>query len=151
FINEQKVWDVLNAHKSADSRQVREVLAKAPEMKGLDMDDVAVLTGISDPELLGELFATANQVKETIYGTRLVLFAPLYLSNLCSNACMVCAVRATNKDIARSALSQGQNAREVEMLINIGHTRMLLVAGEPYSKQGFNYILDAEKTIYNVD
>jgi len=150
FINEQKVWDVLEAHKTADNAKVREVLAKAAEMKGLDLDDVAVLTGISDPELLGELFQTANEVKETIYGKRLVLFAPLYISNLCANECLYCAFRATNKDIVRSALTQKQIAKEVEVLINHGHKRILMVAGESYPNQGFQYVLDSIKTIYDV-
>jgi len=150
FINEQQVWDVLNAHKTADSYKIREILAKAAEMKGLDMEDVAALTNISDPVLLGELFDTANQVKETIYGKRLVLFAPLYISNLCSNECLYCALRATNKDIVRNALTQEQIAKEVEVLINHGHKRILMVAGESYPNQGFQYILDSIKTIYSV-
>jgi 2-iminoacetate synthase len=150
FINEQQVWDVLNAHKTADSYKIREILAKAAEMKGLDMEDVAALTNISDPVLLGELFDTANQVKETIYGKRLVLFAPLYISNLCSNECLYCAFRATNKDIVRNALTQEQIAKEVEVLINHGHKRILMVAGESYPNQGFQYILDSIKTIYSV-
>lgn len=150
FINEQKIWEVLRSHKSSDSKEVREVLAKASEMKGLDMKEVAVLTNISDPELLGELFRTANQVKETIYGKRLVLFAPLYISNLCSNECLYCAFRATNKGIKRNALSQKQIAREVEILINQGHKRILMVAGESYPDKGFPYILDSIRTIYEV-
>ncbi len=64
---------------------MREVLAKALELKGLDAQDIAVLADVSDPELIAELFAAARQIKETIYGRRLVLFAPLYISNLCAN------------------------------------------------------------------
>lgn len=150
FINEQQVWEILNLHKTTDSYHVREILGKAAEMKGLEMDEVAVLTGISDPELLGELFNTANQVKETIYGKRLVLFAPLYISNLCSNECLYCAFRATNKAIVRNALTQQQIAHEVEILINKGHKRILLVAGESYPGQGFQYVLDSVRTIYSV-
>ncbi|VAW18914.1 [FeFe]-hydrogenase maturation protein HydG [hydrothermal vent metagenome] len=150
FINEQKIWGVLEAHKVADAVKVREVLAKAAEMKGLSMGDVAVLTGISDPELIKELFNTANKVKETIYGKRLVLFAPLYISNLCANECLYCAFRATNKAIVRNALTQEQIAREVQILINQGHKRILMVAGESYPTRGFQYVLDSIKTIYGV-
>ncbi|QGY46330.1 [FeFe] hydrogenase H-cluster radical SAM maturase HydG [Maribellus comscasis] len=150
FINEQKIWDTLKNHQKAENAQVREVLSKAREMKGLNLADVAVLTGISDPEMLGELFNTANEVKETIYGKRLVLFAPLYISNMCSNECVYCAFRATNKDIVRNALSQEHIAREVEVLINQGHKRILMVAGESYPNQGFQYILDSIRTIYSV-
>lgn len=150
FINEQKVWDVLEANKNVDFGRIREILDKAREMKGLNLEDVAALTSISDPEMLAALFNTANEVKETIYGKRLVLFAPLYISNLCANECLYCAFRATNKDIVRNSLTQEHIAREVEVLINQGHKRILMVAGESYPNQGFQYVLDSIKTIYSV-
>ena len=150
FINEKKVWEILENNSRPEPQQIREVLAKAAEMKGLNLEDVAVLTSISSPEMLAELFNTANQVKETIYGKRLVLFAPLYISNLCSNECLYCAFRATNKEITRHALSQQQIAREVEILIKQGHKRILLVAGESYPQEGFQYVLDSVKTVYSV-
>ena len=150
FINEQKVWDILKANQITDKVKVKEVLSKAREMQGLNSSDVAILTGISDPEMIAELFNTANQVKETIYGKRLVLFAPLYISNLCSNECLYCAFRATNKDIVRNALTQEHIAKEVEVLTNQGHKRILMVAGESYPNKGFQYILDSIRTIYSV-
>lgn len=150
FIDENKVWDILGAHKTSDFVRTREVFTKALEMKGLNQDDVAVLINISDPTMLSELFETANKVKETIYGKRLVLFAPLYISNMCANECMYCAFRTTNKEIVRNALSQEHIAREVEVLINQGHKRILMVAGESYPNQGFQYILDSIATIYSV-
>ena len=150
FINEKKVWEILENNSRPEPQQIREVLAKAAEMKGLELEDVAVLTSISDPDMLAELFNTANQVKETIYGKRLVLFAPLYISNLCSNECLYCAFRATNKEITRHALSQQQIAREVEVLIKQGHKRILLVAGESYPQEGFQYVLDSVRTVYGV-
>ncbi len=150
FIDEQRVWDILEANKNADFLRIKEVLSKAREMKGLNLEDVAVLTSISDPEMLSELFNTANEVKETIYGKRLVLFAPLYISNLCANECLYCAFRATNKDIIRNSLSQEHISREVKVLIKQGHKRILMVAGESYPNQGFQYILDSIKTIYSV-
>jgi len=150
FINEQKIWETIEENKNPDYSRIIEVLAKATEMKGLNLSDVAVLTSISDPKMLSELFETANRVKETIYGKRLVVFAPLYISNLCKNECLYCAFRATNKDIVRSVLSQEKIADEVKMLINQGQKRILLVAGESYPKQGFQYVLDSIKTIYDV-
>ncbi len=150
FINEQKVWNILEANQNAGFGRIKEVLDKAKEMKGLNLDDVAVLTSISDPEMLAALFNTANQVKETIYGKRLVLFAPLYISNLCGNECLYCAFRATNKDIVRNSLSQEHIVRETEVLIKQGHKRVLMVAGESYPNRGFQYILDSIKTIYSV-
>ena len=150
FINEQRIWEVLENHKYADYTKIKEILSKAAEMKGLNLEDVSVLTGISDPEMIAELFETANRVKETIYGKRLVLFAPLYISNLCANECLYCAFRATNKKIIRNALTQEQIAREVKILINQGHKRILMVAGESYPNQGFQYVLDSIRTIYSV-
>lgn len=150
FINEQKVWEAIESNQNPEPSQIREVLAKGAEMKGLNAADVAALTCVSDPEMLGELFETANKVKDTIYGKRLVLFAPLYISNLCANECLYCAFRATNKDIKRNALSQEHIAREVEVLMNQGHKRILLVAGESYPEQGFQYVLDSIRTIYSV-
>ncbi len=150
FIDENKVWEILGAHKTSDYVKTREVLAKALDMKGLSQEDMAILINISDPLMLSELFDTANKVKETIYGKRLVLFAPLYISNMCSNECLYCAFRATNKEIVRNALSQEHIAREVEVLINQGHKRILMVAGESYPNQGFQYILDSIATIYRV-
>jgi len=150
FINEQKVWNILEANQNAGFGRIKEVLDKAKEMKGLNLDDVAVLTSISDPEMLAALFNTANEVKETIYGKRLVLFAPLYISNLCGNECLYCAFRATNKDIVRNSLSQEHIVRETEVLIKQGHKRVLMVAGESYPNRGFQYILDSIKTIYSV-
>ncbi|HYQ58469.1 MAG TPA: [FeFe] hydrogenase H-cluster radical SAM maturase HydG [Draconibacterium sp.] len=150
YINEAKIWEVLAQNQNPEPAKIKEVLAKAAEMKGLNLSDIAVLTCISDPKMLAELFDTANTVKETIYGKRLVLFAPLYISNLCSNECLYCAFRATNKAIDRHALSQEHIAREVEVLINQGHKRVLLVAGESYPKQGFDYVLESIRTIYGV-
>ncbi|MCK3685775.1 [FeFe] hydrogenase H-cluster radical SAM maturase HydG [Maribellus sp. YY47] len=150
FINEQKVWDALENNQNPDVSRIREVLARANEMKGLTLDEVAVLTCIQEPEMLEELYNTANKVKDTIYGKRLVMFAPLYISNLCANECLYCAFRASNKGINRHALSQEHIAREVEVLIKQGHKRVLLVAGESYPKEGLQYVLDSVKTIYSV-
>ena len=114
------------------------------------MEDVAVLSSISDPDLLGELFDAARDVKDAIYGARLVLFAPLYVSNMCSNDCLYCAFRVRNKELKRRALTQDEIRREVELLVDEGHKRVLLVAGESYPKQGFQYVLDSIATIYDV-
>ncbi|MFW5860155.1 MAG: [FeFe] hydrogenase H-cluster radical SAM maturase HydG [Planctomycetota bacterium] len=138
------------ARERADAKAVRDVLAKAEATAGLDASEVAVLMGISDPELLGELFAAARRVKEFIYGRRLVVFAPLYVSNLCANECLYCAFRAKNSAVQRRALSQTEIAREVEALVDQGHKRVLLVAGEAYPRQGFDYILESIDTVYSV-
>lgn len=148
FIHEAEISRILESNKRADAGRIREVLMKARELKGLETDEVAVLTGISDPQLLHELFETANYVKETIYGKRLVIFAPLYISNLCANECLYCAFRATNKSIVRRSLTQDEIAHEVEDLISHGHKRILMVAGESYPKEGLEYVLNSIRTIY---
>lgn len=150
FIDEQAISNTLDHASKCDSRRVNEVLAKAKELHGLNDDEIAVLMSISDPELLGELFDTARWVKTEIYGTRLVIFAPLYVSNLCCNECSYCAFRVKNKDVLRRSLTQEEIAHETKILIDQGHKRVLLVAGEAYPKQGFKYILDAIDTIYKV-
>ena len=150
FINEKEIWDAIEKNQNPDFERINDVLKKASEMKGLTLSDVAVLTSISDPKMLDKLFETANRVKETIYGKRLVVFAPLYISNLCKNECLYCAFRATNKEIVRSVLSQKQIANEVKALIGQGQKRVLLVAGESYPKEGFQYVLDSIRTIYDV-
>jgi len=138
----------IEAGKRHDAPRVREILARALELKGLPDVDLAVLMGVSDPELLGEVFHTARRVKEGIYGNRLVLFAPLYISNLCSNECVYCAFRARNRELKRRALSQEEIALEVRHLVEQGHKRILVVAGESYPHEGFDYVLNAIDTVY---
>ena len=133
-----------------DAVQVREVLAKAREQKGLSINDIPVLMQISDPELLGELFEAAKTVKNNIYGRRLVLFAPLYISNLCANECSYCAFRVRNQGVKRRALTQSEIVRETEELVRQGHKRALVVAGESYPQEGFDYVLKAIDSVYSV-
>lgn len=147
-IDAARIEEVLRRAASRDAARIRDVLAKALELHGLDQDEVADLCAISDPELMGELFAAAKAVKEEIYGRRLVLFAPLYVSNLCSNECLYCAFRARNTDVRRRALTQDEVRREVEILVTQGHKRVLLVAGESYPNEGFDYILKAIAAVY---
>ena len=149
-VDEEAIPRALEAGSRADSARIRDVLQKSAEAKGLTPAEVAVLSGISDPALLGELFATAREVKERIYGRRLVIFAPLYISNLCSNECLYCAFRARNKELQRKVLTQELIAQEVKTLIEQGHKRLLLVAGESYPQEGFPYILRSIDTVYGV-
>ncbi len=147
-IDEEAIWRCLEAGGRRPAAEVRAVLAKARAARGLEAEEVACLAAVSDPELLGELFDSARQVKDTIYGTRLVLFAPLYISNLCRNECAYCAFRARNRALARRALDQAEIARETQALVAQGHKRVLLVAGESYPAEGFDYVLRAIDTVY---
>lgn len=148
FIDEQAILETLQNATDRSAGTVRSILDQAKKLEGLQPHQVAVLANISDPELLGELFETARYVKERIYGKRLVIFAPLYVSNLCSNECLYCAFRARNTLIRRRALTIQEIANEVRALIDQGHKRILLVAGEAYPQEGFSYILKAIETIY---
>jgi 2-iminoacetate synthase len=149
FIDEREIEDVLARGLSHDASHVRQVLAKARELRGLDMDDMAMLMAVNDPEVLEEVFATARWVKEEIYGNRLVLFAPLYISNRCSNDCAYCGFRTSNPDIKRRTLNQQEIRREVEAIEKQGHKRILMLAGEASGKDGLKYVLDSIKTIYD--
>ncbi len=149
FIDEPAIFAMLE-RAATDAPAVRQVLAKARRLDGLDDAEMAVLMNVSDPELLADLFAAAQYVKDTIYGRRLVMFAPLYVSNMCANECTYCAFRARNPSVARRALSQEEIAEEVRILIDQGHKRTLLVAGESYPHEGFSYVLECVDTIYGV-
>jgi 2-iminoacetate synthase len=149
-IDEASVFDTLEHAGRADAAAVADVLAKARTLNGLEPAEMAVLMAVSDPQQLGELFAAASAVKDTIYGRRLVIFAPLYVSNMCANECTYCAFRVRNADVARRALTPDEIAREVKILVDQGHKRVLLVAGESYPHEGFSYVLKAIDTIYRV-
>ena len=148
FIDEAKIAETLAAARRSTPARVREVLSKARLLEGLDANDVAVLMEITDATLLEEMFAAARFVKDEIYGNRLVIFAPLYIANLCKNECSYCAFRAGNTELKRRTLTQKEIAADVKVLIDQGHKRLLLVSGEEYPKEGFNYILKAIDTIY---
>ena len=147
-IDDGAVWRDLEGASRADASEVRDLLAKARELKGLRGRDLAVLANVTDPALLDELFHTAREAKEAIYGRRIVLFAPLYISNLCANECTYCAFRARNTSLVRRALTQEEIAREVTWLEEQGHKRILLVAGESYPREGFDYVLRSIETVY---
>ena len=148
FIDEAKIAETLAQARRSSPARISEVLARARQLQGLDADEVAVLMEIRDPAQLEEMFAAARYVKDEIYGNRLVLFAPLYVSNLCKNECSYCAFRAANTELKRRVLTQEEIAREVQVLIEEGHKRLLLVAGESYPAEGFSYILKSIATIY---
>ena len=149
-INCSRVRAALEFNSSRDHGLVRAILEKARRLNGINEDEIAVLADVTDPDLLYELFETARFVKDEIYGKRLVIFAPLYISNLCANECAYCAFRARNTAVRRRALTQSEIAEETGILIEQGHKRILLVAGEAYPKEGLRYILDSIDTIYSV-
>ncbi|MEI8347667.1 MAG: radical SAM protein, partial [Pseudomonadota bacterium] len=151
FINRPEIESQLLAQNhSQDHYKIREILQKAKELKGINKNEVLTLLSATDPQLCQEIFDTAAWAKNEIYGNRLVLFAPLYISNLCENECLYCAFRAANKKLARKALRQDEVAAETQALIEQGHKRVLLVAGESYGQKGLEYVLESINTIYSV-
>lgn len=148
IINSGEISAALENAENTDSVKVREILEKARELKGLDFQDISHLMALNDPELEHELFATASQVKQEIYGKRIVMFAPLYISNLCNNDCIYCSFRVHNKEIKRRTLKIAEVVQETKALIDQGHKRLLMVSGEQLPETGFDYILDSIRAIY---
>ncbi len=150
FINEEKIFETLNNEKKIDQKELDEILSHARELKGISFEEAERLLMISDLQQLDAIFETAHYIKQEIYGKRLVLFAPLYVSNLCLNDCLYCAFRKSNKIIPRRTLTMDELRYEVEELIKQGHKRVLLVSGEGLGKNALEYSLEAIKTIYSV-
>lgn len=148
IINEKQINECLAAAKEATSEQVLAILAKARAAKGLSLAETAVLLYVDDPVLLATLYTTAQEVKERIYGKRVVLFAPLYLSNECTNNCLYCAFRHDNKDLERRTLTLDELREQVLILEGMGHKRLLLESGEDLSKVPIDYVVKAIETIY---
>ena len=149
YVQEQVIFECLNHTAAPEPARVRAILAKAREHHGLDFHETATLIALKDPELVAELFATAQAIKEEIYGSRLVMFAPLYISNRCANECVYCAYRASNKELRRRVLSQEEIAQETRVIIEQGHKRILMVAGESYpDHNSLDYVYKAVETIY---
>jgi 2-iminoacetate synthase len=149
IINKQTIQQLIS-EQYEDAAKIKEIISKARAAQGLELSETASLLAIESPELLAELFTTAKAVKEEIYGKRIVLFAPLYISNLCSNECLYCAFRATNKALHRRSLNQTEIAQEVTQLIEQGQKRLLLVAGESHTPDYLDYVLESIATVYNI-
>lgn len=151
LIDDKKIHDELGKNAEPSVSKVKEILSKAKQLKGINYNEVLTLLNINDPKLSNELFETARFVKNEIYGNRLVIFAPLYISNLCSNECLYCAFRTANSKLVRRALGQEEIKKETQYLIEQGHKRLLMVAGESYGKEGLDYVLKSIDTIYSVN
>jgi len=129
FIDRDKLYGLLEGSVPTDA-EVDAIVARALELKGLGLEDVAALLRVTDPTNMEKIRKTANSVKETIYGKRLVLFAPVYTGNECSNSCTYCAFRQENTSLKRTTLTNTQIQSEVRVLLKEGHKRVLLICGE---------------------
>lgn len=151
FINESYIYSLLNNEKLLYEEYQKELIKKGSEAKGLTLKEAAALLNIKSPELLDELYHTAKQVKEKIYGNRLVLFAPLYISNLCVNNCLYCAFRKDNRELKRKTLTLSEIEEEARCLVLQGQKRILLVAGEHPKKANTEFIGEAIERIYSIN
>ena len=152
FINHEEILETL-AEAEIEGRnpaRIEEILNKAALCKGLTHREAAILMACQDPTLDEKIFALAKEIKHKFYGNRIVLFAPLYLSNYCINGCVYCPYHAKNRSIPRKKLSQEEVEAEVRALIRIGHKRLALEAGEDPMNNPLEYILDCIRTVYSV-
>ena len=129
---------------------IEEILAKAEKREGLGYREASVLLACEDEAILKRVYELAEQIKLDFYGNRIVMFAPLYLSNYCINGCIYCPYHMKNKHIARKKLTQEEVAAEVIALQDMGHKRLALEAGEDPVNNPIEYILECIKTIYSI-
>ncbi len=151
FIDEAKINSIIADAGLDDESLQNEIIAKALAAKGISLSEAGALLKINSPELLDKLFHAAKAVKERIYGNRLVLFAPLYLTNACVNNCLYCAFRTDNKDLERRSLTLDEIEDEVKYLVHQGHKRLLLVAGEHPKKSSVKVLGEAIERVYSVN
>lgn len=149
FIDGERIQSLLEMARGVDSKRALEVVAKARDCKGLDLEELAILLQARDEEVVGRIYEAALYVKDAIYGRRMVFFAPLYVSNVCANNCLYCGFRKDNKGLVRRVLDLDEIRREVEILLSEGHKRVLLVAGEHLTLSGIDYIEKAVAVVYH--
>ena len=150
FICDREILDTIEyarIHKN-DRKLVESILDKAEECRGLDHREAAVLMECDEPDLLERMFSMAKELKQRLYGNRIVMFAPLYLSDWCVNGCTYCPYHARNTHIPRKKLSQEEIRKEVTALQDMGHKRLAIEAGEDPVHNPIEYILESIATIY---
>ena len=152
FINHEEILETLAyAEENKDNLPlIDSIIEKAKKRKGLNHREASVLLACSDEEKNQEIYRLAEQIKKDFYGNRIVMFAPLYLSNYCVNGCTYCPYHMKNKHIARKQLSQEEIRREVIALQDMGHKRLALEAGEDPVRNTMEYYLESIKTIYSI-
>ena len=152
FINHEEILETLryaeeNKHNEA---LIAQILEKAKKRKGLEHREAMVLLDCDIEEKNQEIYALAEQIKKDFYGNRIVMFAPLYLSNYCVNGCVYCPYHAKNKHISRKKLTQEEIRKEVIALQDMGHKRLALETGEDPVNNPIEYVLESIKTIYSI-
>ena len=148
FIDHEEIMDTLayaQAHKT-DRELIDQILEKARERKGLSHREASVLLDCELEDKNQEIFSLSEQIKKDFYGNRIVMFAPLYLSNYCINGCVYCPYHGQNKHIPRKKLTQEEIRKEVIALQDMGHKRLALETGEDPIHNPIEYVLESIKT-----
>jgi len=148
FIDPDELWDYIN-NARADRGRVREIIAKSLDKNRLTLEETAVLLKTNDPEMIEEIKQGARTLKEKVYGQRIVLFAPLYVGNLCTNNCVYCGFKASNKQVKRVTLEKQELVDQVKALEDTGQKRLILVFGE-HPRYDARFIADSVRTVYSV-
>ncbi|NLW65898.1 MAG: [FeFe] hydrogenase H-cluster radical SAM maturase HydG, partial [Clostridiales bacterium] len=149
FIDDDKIWSILNKWDNPSKEDVRRVLKKAEQCIRLEPEETAILLQNKDEGLLQEMYELAHRLKEEVYGDRIVFFAPLYISDECANNCVYCGFRSSNTAMRRKTLSMDEIEQEVRIMIEEGQKRTVLVYGEsPSTEVGF--MCDTIKKVYGV-
>ncbi|MBU3228186.1 [FeFe] hydrogenase H-cluster radical SAM maturase HydG [Clostridium algidicarnis] len=148
FIDHEYIETLLNNAKNATNSDIQEVLDKACRKEKLSHEDIAILLQIKDETLLNKMFKVAGDIKKDIYGNRIVIFAPLYISDYCVNNCVYCGYKKCN-EFNRRRLTQEEIKNEVMILEKMGHKRLALEAGEDPVNCDIDYITESIKTIYS--
>ena len=148
FINDNEIELLLRESRDPEAQRIRDILNRALSLQRLEPHETAALLNVQDEDLWQEIFDAAREVKNRVYGPRIVTFAPLYCSNLCVNSCLYCAFRRENASERRRRLSLEEIRRETEALVSMGHKRLIVVYGEhPYS--GIDYMGATIRAIYD--
>lgn len=151
YIDENKINDILEASRNISSEEIEDILNKSLSLQRLTLEETAKLLQVNDKATIEKIFLTAKEVKNRIYGNRIVLFAPLYISNYCKNNCVYCAFQVSNKSIKRTFLDFDAIKEQTEILLKKGHKRVLLVAGEsaPPNQRLVDYYVNSIKAVYS--
>ena len=152
FLDENIINQIISdaEKKSENSEIVREILKKAEKAEGITDEEAAILLSIKDENLLEEMYTVSKKIKEKIYGKRIVMFAPLYISNYCVNNCRYCGYKHCNDELFRKKLNSEELIAEVKALEKLGHKRIALEAGEDPINCSIDYVLDCIKDIYSI-
>lgn len=149
FIDEDLIWKQINASANPSDSEILKIIEKSRNLERLEPEETAKLINVTNPELLAEMKKAALEIKEQVYGRRIVTFAPLYVSNYCVNSCAYCGYHSSNSKIKRHKLTDDELRAEILALINEGHKRLVMVYGE-HPSSDWDYIARTLEIAYSV-